>query len=105
MASSSLAGSKTSCISPLPKVGRLTRSPGVVKSTCSIRSRMCGRSLGRGRRCGRARRCGREADVMSPRSDRLHPHLRRRDRGRALRDLLGAQADAGAGLQEHRLAR
>ena len=29
---------------PLPKVGRLTRSPGDVKSTCSIRSRTCSSS-------------------------------------------------------------
>ena len=41
VANSSLAGAKTSCIRSLPKVGRLTRSPGAVKSTCSIRSRIC----------------------------------------------------------------
>src|SRR5262245_7134615 len=40
-ASSSLFGAKTNCISPQPKSGRLTRSPGAVKRTCSIRSRMC----------------------------------------------------------------
>src|SRR5262249_3499503 len=43
-ASSSLLGAKTNCIIPLPKSGRLTRSPGAVKSTCSIRSRMCASS-------------------------------------------------------------
>ena len=32
-------GSKTSESRPLPKSGRITRSPGAVKSTCSIRSR------------------------------------------------------------------
>ena len=33
-------GANTSCSRPLPKSGRLTRSPGAVNSTCSIRSRM-----------------------------------------------------------------
>ena len=49
VASSSLLGAKTSCISPLPKSGRLTRSPGAVNSTCSIRSRMCVVLVGVGR--------------------------------------------------------
>ena len=35
-----LLGSNTSASSPLPKSGRITRSPGAVNSTCSIRSRM-----------------------------------------------------------------
>ena len=34
-ASSLLLGAKTSCIRPLPKSGRMSRSPGVVNSTCS----------------------------------------------------------------------
>src|SRR5947207_2562707 len=38
-ASSGLLGAKTSCWSPLPKSGRLTRSPGLVMSNCSIMSR------------------------------------------------------------------
>ena len=37
--SSGPPGSKTSASRPLPKSGRITRSPGAVKSTCSIRSR------------------------------------------------------------------
>ena len=39
-ANASLFGSNTSCSSPQPKSGRLTRSPGEVKSTCSTMSRM-----------------------------------------------------------------
>src|SRR6266852_4362067 len=35
----SLFGMNTSCRRPQPKSGRFTRSPGVVKSTCSMRSR------------------------------------------------------------------
>lgn len=34
--SSSLKGAKTSWFSPVPNVGRLTLSPGMVNSTCSI---------------------------------------------------------------------
>jgi len=43
-ASASLFGANTSCRRPLPNVGRLTRSPGEVNSTCSTRSRMCSSS-------------------------------------------------------------
>src|SRR5262249_35144293 len=39
VASGSLLGRNTYCSSPVPNDGRLTRSPGEVKSTCSIRSR------------------------------------------------------------------
>ena len=39
-ASAVLLGSNTSASRPLPKSGRITRSPGEVNSTCSIRSRM-----------------------------------------------------------------
>ena len=38
-ASSRLLGANTSCSRPLPKSGRFTRSPGLVKISCSIRSR------------------------------------------------------------------
>jgi hypothetical protein len=39
-ATSGLFGAKTICSSPLPKSGRLTRSPAAVKRSCSIMSRM-----------------------------------------------------------------
>ena len=44
VASSALLGAKTSCISPVPKPGRFTRSPGEVKRSCSIICRMWGSS-------------------------------------------------------------
>src|SRR5713101_3155961 len=44
-ASSGLLGPKIRRCRPLPKSGRLTRSPGLVKSSCSIISRMWSSSL------------------------------------------------------------
>src|SRR6185312_9837230 len=39
-AAESLLGANTCCSTPLPKLGRLIRSPGAVKSTCSMRPLM-----------------------------------------------------------------
>ena len=93
-ASASLLGAKTSSSRPLPKVGRLTRSPGAVKSTCSTRSRMCSSS----RRRGRAAATVDAERVVDVRSCRLHPHLghddlqRRPGRGARRRRCPGAAA-------------
>ena len=59
-----LLGSKTSASRPAPKSGRITRSPGEVNSTCSIRSRMWS-TLVRRRRCGRCRRSGRGSRALA----------------------------------------
>jgi hypothetical protein len=40
-ATSGEAAAKTSCITPEPKSGRFTRSPGWVNSSCSISWRTC----------------------------------------------------------------
>ena len=81
------SGAKTSCSRPLPKSGRLTRSPGAVNSTCSIRSRTWSSSPVVGGAAARRRsgRGSRRASRSLPDHARSAPHGDQRRAGRARR--------------------
>src|SRR5216683_1149281 len=65
-ASSGLLGPKIRRCRPLPKSGRLTRSPGLVKSSCSIISRMWSSSLAEAVRPRLSRWNGKSMFITSP---------------------------------------
>src|SRR4051794_5152412 len=103
------AGSNTSLRRPPPNSGRNRRSPGLVSSNCNSSSRTCSASdagaavrPSEPMRNGKARWRPLESAMAGSSLKSLRALLGLRHHGHTLRRLRGVEADADAGLEQHR---